>query len=199
MRNLIPVIAVTCLLFTGKAQAVGFDLSLSNETANFESLAPVRTLTRASRGGQLESTGLVTLGFFYNELDDAVGHAKLVAVGAQTNTKIPYQLEVGVKAFGGKVKEQDTDIGAVAVGGAIKVQFPSRYNPIDFKVEAFFTPGITTFGDTDSLLEIASRVSIEIVPAAQAFVGYRLLEVENDSALTLELDDNIHFGMRLQF
>jgi len=194
MRNLITVIATTCLLFSGKVQALGFDLSLSNETANFESLAPVRTLTRASRGGQLESTGLVTLGFFYNELDDAVGHAKLVAVGAQTNTKIPYQLEVGVKAFGGKVKEQDTDIGAVAV-----VQFPSRYNPIDFKVEAFFTPGITTFGDTDSLLEIASRVSIEIVPAAQAFVGYRLLEIENDSALTLELDDNIHFGMRLQF
>jgi len=51
-----------------------------------------------------------------------------------------------------------------------------------------------------AILEIAARVSLEIVPAAQAFAGYRLLEVENDDTnATLELDDNIHVGVRLQF
>jgi len=49
------------------------------------------------------------------------------------------------------------------------------------------------------MLEINARLSLEIVPAAKAFVGYRMLEVENDSHVTLELDDNVHFGFRMQF
>ena len=199
MRKLLPVIVALGLLFSTGTPASGFDLSFSNESLNLEYLAPVRKFTRGNRGGQLESTGLLSVGVFYNELDDVVGHVKLVAVGNQTRTRIPYQLEFGVKGYAGNVDQNDTDVGALAVGGGIKVQSPARFNPIDFKVEAFFTPGITTFGDTDSLLEIAARVSLEIVPAAQAFVGYRLLEVEDDSAVTLELDDNIHVGIRLQF
>lgn len=198
MRTLLPVIVLGMLLSTS-TRASGLDLSLSNETANIEYLSPVRKFTRGARGGQLESTGLLSLGVFYNELDDVVGHAKLIAVGTQTSTRVPYQLEFGVKAYAGQVKQNDTDVGALAVGGGIKIQNPARYNPIDIKIEAFFTPGITTFGDTDSLLEIAARVSLEIVPAAQAFLGYRLLEVEDDSHVTLELDDNVHLGIRLQF
>ncbi len=198
MRTLLPIIVLGFLLSTS-TRASGLDLSLSNESANIEYLSPVRKFTRGSRGGQLESTGLLSLGVFYNELDDVVGHAKLIAVGTQTNTRVPYQLEFGVKAFAGQVKQNDTDVGALAVGGGIKIQNPARYNPIDLKVEAFFTPGITTFGDTDSLLEISARVSLEIVPAAKAFIGYRLLEVEDDSHMTLELDDNVHLGIRLQF
>ncbi len=198
MRKLLPVIVLGFLLSTSTS-AAGLDLSLSNESANIEYLSPVRTFTRGKRGGQLESTGLVSLGFFYNELDDVVAHGKLIAVGTQTNTRVPYQLEFGVKAYVGEVKQNDTEVGALAVGGGIKIQNPARYNPIDLKIEAFFTPGITTFGDTDSLLEIAARLSLEIVPAAQAFVGYRLFEVEDDSHVTLELDDNVHMGIRLQF
>ena len=198
MRKLLPVIVLGLLFSTG-TQASGFDLSFSNESLNLEYLAPVRKFTRGNSGGQLESTGLLSLGVFYNELDDIVGQAKLIAVGRQTNTRIPYQLEFGVKGFAGQVEQNETDVGALAVGGGIRIQSPARFNPIDFKVEGFFTPGITTFGDTDSLLEIAARVSLEIVPAAKAFVGYRLLEVEDEMANTLELDDNIHIGIRLQF
>lgn len=198
MRTLLPVIVLGLLLSTS-TRASGLDLSLSNETANIEYLSPVRKLTRGVGGRQLESTGLFTAGLFYNELDDVVVHAKLIAVGNQTKTRVPYQLEFGVKAYAGEVKEDDTSVGALAVGGGIKIQNPARFNPIDLKIEAFFTPGITTFGDTDSLLEIGARVSLEIVPAAKAFLGYRLLEVENDSHATLELDDNLHLGIRLQF
>ena len=199
MRKLLPVIALGLLFSTG-TKASGFDLSFSNESLNLEYLTPVRNFTRGKRGGQLESTGLLSFGAIYNELDDLVGHAKLVAVGNQTNTRVPYQLEFGVKGYVGSVEQEDTDVGALAIGGGIKVQFPATFNPIDFKVEGFFTPGITTFGDTSSLLEITARVSLEIVPAAQAFAGYRLLEVEDDDTNnTLELDDNLHIGVRLQF
>jgi len=198
MRTLLSVFVLSCLLSTG-AHASGFDLSLSNETANLEFLAPVRKFTRGNRGGQLQSTGQVSVGFLYNDLDDIVLHGKLVAVGNQTTTRVPYQLEFGVKAYGGNVSDTDTNIGALAIGGGIKIQNPARFNPIDLKIEGFFTPGITTFGDTDSLLEIGARLSLEVVPAAKAFIGYRLLEVENEDAVTLELDDNIHFGVNIVF
>ncbi len=198
MRKLLPVIVLGFLLSTSP-RVMGIDLSFSNETANLEYITPVRTFTRGKRGGQLESSGQLTFGLFFNDLDDAVAHAKLIAVGNQTLTRVPYQLEFGIKAYAGQVDQDDTSVGALAIGGGIKIQRPARNNPIDFKIEGFFTPGITTFGDTESLLEIAARLSIEIVPAAKAFVGYRLLEVENDDNFTLELDDNIHVGVRLQF
>lgn len=190
---------VAGLLLAGNAQATGLDLSFSNETANLEYLAPVRKFSRGDRGGQLQSNGLFSLGFFYNELDDLVGHAKLVAVGQQTNTRVPYQLEFGVKGYVGQVEQDDTDVGALAIGGGIRIQKPRRYNPFDLTIEGFFTPGITTFGDTDSLLEINARFSVEFVPSVKGFVGYRLLEVENEDHITMELDDNVHVGFRMQF
>jgi len=43
MRTLLSVFVLSCLLSTG-AHASGFDLSLSNETANLEFLAPAVTV-----------------------------------------------------------------------------------------------------------------------------------------------------------
>ncbi len=190
MSKLLPVAAAIGLILGNPANAAGFDLSLSNETANFELFTPLRVL---NDGGQL------SLGVIYNDLDDVVLHAKMVAVGTQTNTRVPYQLAFGAKAYFGEVKEADVDVGALAIGGSINIQYAIGYNPIDFHIEGFFTPGITTFGDTESLIEIGARVSIEIVPQAKAFVGYRLLEVEDQDNFNWELDDNVHFGIRLQF
>jgi len=191
MRNLLPVAAAVGLSFGNPVSASGFDFSFSDETANLEFTAPVTSI--------IENGGQVSLGVLYNDLNDVVLHGKVVAVGTQTNTRLPYQLTVGAKAYTGKVKEAEVDIGAIAVGGAINIQFSSGYNPMDWTVEGFFTPGITTFGNTESLLEIGSRLSIEVVPQAKAFIGYRLLEVEDERNLTWEIDDNIHVGIRLQF
>ena len=89
MRKLLPVIVLGFLLSTSP-RVMGIDLSFSNETANLEYITPVRTFTRGKRGGQLESSGQLTFGLFFNDLDDAVAHAKLIAVGNQTLTRVPY-------------------------------------------------------------------------------------------------------------
>ncbi len=191
MRKLLPVAAAVGLIIGNQANAAGIDLSFSNETANLELLAPINAL--------IESGGILSVGAFYNDLDDVAFHAKLLAVGEQTSTRIPYQLSFGAKAYVGEINDASADIGAIAVGGSINIQFSDGYNPLDFTVEGFFTPGITTFGDTESLIEIGARLSVEIVPQAKAFVGYRLLEVEDDRNLTFEIDDNVHFGIRLLF
>ena len=191
MRKLLPVVALLGAVFGNTAQASGTDLSLSNESANIEVFGPMQAI--------IERGGLASIGFLYNDLDDVVGHLKLVAVGTQTNTRVPYQLAFGLKGYAGEISDPSLDVGALAIGGSINVQYPFGYNPIDLNVEAFFTPGITTFGDTASVIEINTRLSIEIVPQAKAFVGYRLLEIEDENNLNWELDDNVHFGIRLQF
>ncbi len=191
MRKLLPVVALLGAMFSNTAQASGTDLSLSNESANIELFGPMQAI--------IERGGLASIGFLYNDLDDVVGHLKMVAVGTQTNTRVPYQLSFGLKGYAGEISDPAIDVGALAIGGSINIQYPFGYNPIDLNVEAFFTPGITTFGDTESVIEINTRLSIEIVPQAKAFVGYRLLEIEDDSNMNWELDDNVHFGIRLQF
>ncbi|MEM7259077.1 MAG: YfaZ family outer membrane protein [Pseudomonadota bacterium] len=191
MRKLLPVVALLGAFFTNTAQASGTDLSLSNESANIEVFGPMR--------GLIENGGLASIGFLYNDLDDVIGHLKLVAVGTQTNTRVPYQLAFGLKGYVGEMSDPSLDVGALAIGGSINIQYPFGYNPLDLNVEAFFTPGITTFGDTESVIEINTRLSIEIVPQAKAFVGYRRLQIEDDSNVAWELDDNVHFGIRLQF
>lgn len=195
MRIFLPVVAAVSLQFSNavsnNANAAGLDLALSNESVNIEVFTPLNNFIE--QGAQLSA------GLFYNDLDDAIGHVKLVAVGTQTNTRLPYRLAVGAKGFAGEVKEADVDAGAIAIGGSIEIQYAGGYNPIDLTFEGFFTPGITTFGDTESIIEISARLSVEIVPQAKAFIGYRNFELEDTSNITWELDDNIHFGIRLQF
>ena len=83
MCKLLPVAAAVGLIVGNPVNAAGFDLSLSNETANIEVFSP---LPMINEGGQL------TIGVFYNDLDDVIVHGKMVAVGTQTNTRVPYQL-----------------------------------------------------------------------------------------------------------
>ena len=195
MRIFLPVVAAVSLQFSNavsnNANAAGLDLALSNESVNVEVFTPLNNFIE--QGAQLSA------GLFYNDLDDAIGHVKLVAVGTQTNTRLPYRLAVGAKGFAGEVKEADVDAGAIAIGGSIEIQYAGGYNPIDLTFEGFFTRGITRFGDTESIIEISARLSVEIVPQAKAFIGYRNFELEDTSNITWELDDNIHFGIRLQF
>lgn len=191
MRKLLSVVALIGAFYTTSAQATGADLSFSNESANIEIFGPM--------GAFIERGGLTSFGVLYNELDDLVGHVKLVAVGTQINAQVPYQLSFGLKGYFGEISDPSIEVGALAIGGAVNIQYPFGYNPIDINVEAFFTPGITTFGDTASVIEISTRLSLEIVPQAKAFVGYRMFDIEDDSNVNWEIDDNVHFGIRLQF
>lgn len=191
MRRLLSVITVVAAFFSSNVHASGSDVSLSNETANIELFGPMR--------GIIETGGQATLGLLYNDLDDAIAHLKMVAIGTQTNTRVPYKLAFGVKGYAGEISDPAVDVGALAIGGSLNIQYPFGYNPIDMNVEMFFTPGITTFGDTEAVIEINARLSLEIVPQAKAFVGYRLLEIEDEQNYNWELDDNVHFGIRLQF
>jgi len=65
---------------------------------------------------------------------------------------------------------------------------------------AYYAPDITSFGDTEEVIDYTLGFQIEALPQTVAFVGLRHFEVGLDSGDDYELDDdNIHIGVRLTF
>ncbi|MFP4160430.1 MAG: hypothetical protein ACLFSK_00405 [Ectothiorhodospira sp.] len=56
-----------------------------------------------------------------------------------------------------------------------------------------------TFGVADDFYDLGLRYELEVTPGARGFIGYRLMEADLDRGGDYELDDNVHFGVRLDF
>jgi hypothetical protein len=66
-------------------------------------------------------------------------------------------------------------------------------------LEGFYAPDITSFGGTESVGEVSLRYEVQVVPNTLGYVGYRKLDVGLDGHSDVELDDNVHMGIRLIF
>lgn len=176
------------LVSTG-VQANGLDISLSDETAN------VVYLTDSGSFGYGGAD--VGFGLFWNENDDFVGHANIL-VTSNPQSGNNFQFGVGAKGFLGTVDVPDEDVAAVGIGGVVRYVIPAQ-TPMGISVEAYYAPDITSFSDTESLKEVTTRFEIEVMPSARGYVGYRLLEPELENAGDVEIDDEIHLGIRFTF
>lgn len=192
--------ASTLAIASGSASGAGLDLSLGNETANLQLLLNPRQLYE-SGGTEL------SLGAFVNEPGDLLLNATLVASGLTQTATSQYQLGVGAKLIGGDIEAErddggaeDQTLGALGLGfqfGVLVAQSPRH--PVDASIEAFYAPEITSFSDAENFYEIAARLQVDIIPQAQAYVGYRRMEADTDLADGIELDDSAHVGFRIRF
>ncbi|EDY86196.1 YfaZ family protein, putative [gamma proteobacterium HTCC5015] len=67
-------------------------------------------------------------------------------------------------------------------------------------LKGFIAPGITSFGDTDSMHEWTLGFDAELAPSARGYIGYREIETEFEQyAGEAELDDNLHVGIAISF
>lgn len=173
------------------AHAGGIDLALGNDTANLSLLLNPYQLYQG--GSEL------AVGGFVNELGDNLVHATLLARGVQTTRSNQYKLGAGIKAIGGEL-EIDETVGALALGfQAVLLLSSSRYNPIDFTIEGFHAPSITSFSDADSFTEMAARLQIEVIPQARAYLGYRRMTFESNDFGDVQLDRSVHLGLNITF
>ena len=172
----------------GYASANDFEAALSSETAQF---------TFRSDSSLIGWGGSdLALGFFYNEEDDFVIQASLLQM-RQASIENPLTFGVGVKTYLGSLDNGD-DILALAIGGQVQYTIPGTM-PMAIYLKAYYAPEITSFSDTDDLVDYSFGFQIEALPQTIAFVGIRQLEV-SDGNSDYELDDdNIHFGVRLTF
>ena len=189
--NLFRSIALGLLLLTAlsNANANDFEAALSKETAQF---------TFRSDSSLIGWGGSdLALGLFYNEDSDFILQASLLQM-RQASEENPLTFGVGVKGYLGTLDDPDEDVFAFAIGGQVRYTIAGTM-PMAVYVEGYYAPDITSFGDTEEVIDYTVGFQIEALPQTIAFVGVRHLEFEGDDGDYEADDDNIHFGVRLTF
>jgi hypothetical protein len=181
-----------CLLMfaaVSAASANDFEAALSKETAQF---------TFRSDSSLIGWGGSdLGLGLFYNEESDFIMQASLLQM-RQASQENPLTFGVGVKGYLGQLDDPDEDVFAFGIGGQIRYTIAGSM-PMSAYVEGYYAPEITSFGDTEEVIDYTIGFQIEAMPQTVAFVGLRHLEIEGDDGSYDADDDNIHFGVRLTF
>jgi hypothetical protein len=191
-KSVLKKLLLVALLFgLSPVQAGGLDLGLSKDAAYLVYLTKVQSL--GYEGADLG------FGLLYTEDSDYLATAEMMVVGTSNSGREDLELGIGLKGYIGALDEPDEDLYALALGAHARYVISST-TPMGIVLEGFYAPDITSFDDTESMAEISLRYEIQVVPNALGYVGYRKLETElHDHSDEIELDDNIHFGIRLIF
>lgn len=139
----------------------------------------------------------VSVAGFFNEDDDIMLNGGLVVSG-QPAGQLPFSFEAGVKAYVFSLDNVDEDLAVGALGGRVRYTIPANI-PMHVSAEAFYAPEILTTSAGDNMLDMNMRLEVEFIPRTTGFIGYRMLEVDLNDGRDVELDDNIHVGLRLSF
>lgn len=189
LKKLVGILCLT--LFSVQSYATGVDLKLADKAAE------VLLLTESSTFGYGGAD--VGMGFFFNEADDLMFSALMMVSGNSASNERALQFGVGLKALLIRLDAANEEAGAVGLSAQVRYVIPSE-NPVAFLIEVVFAPKITTFAEAEKYAEYGFAVELEVTPSARAYLGYRKIEVDLDTInTTIELDDAVHLGVRLEF
>jgi hypothetical protein len=155
------------------------------------------------RNGLHRGRGYFALEFFGDQENDYALDGRLMRF-SEPSVESPFAFGVGLGAFGGVIDETDTEILAITITGAVDFELDEYLvlsYPTRIGTEVSYAPDVATFIDGERVLDILSRVEIDISPWASAFVGYRHLEVEveDEDEDDFEFDSSFQAGVRLGF
>ena len=177
-------------LFASTTNAGDFEAALSSETAQFT----FRSDSSVIGWGGSD----FALGLFYNEDDDFILQAGLMQM-RQASEENPLTFGVGVKTYLGHLDDIDQDVAALAIGGEIRYTIAGTM-PMAVFLRGHFAPEITSFSDTEEVVDYTIGFQIEALPQTIAFIGVRHLEFETDDEGDYEADDDkVQVGIRLTF
>jgi hypothetical protein len=179
------------ILVATQVHARGIDLRLADETAE------IIYLTESSTFGY----GGADMGFglLFNEGDDFMLSAAAMVSGHGAGNNRPVQMGVGVKLIYASLDAIDEDVAALALGLQVRYIIPSS-TPVAFLLEGHVAPAVTSFSDAEQYREIRFAIELEVTPSARAYLGYRNIEVDLDPGPDdIELDDEIHIGIKIDF
>lgn len=185
-------IALALFSVASFADARGLDIKLADE------MAELTYLTESSTFGY----GGADMGFglLFNEADDLHFSGQLMISGNPAGNNRPFQFGVGGKLMltsfdRGNFNEK---VAALAIGAQARYVIPSA-TPIAFVAAGYFAPSITSFSGADRYTEYSLAVEIEVTPSARAYVGFRNMEYEFENNANVEIDDDLHVGIKFNF
>jgi len=185
-------------------RAEGLDLALSDDTANLSVLLnpfnPQRFDPRKRRQiGVVPQGSELALGAFVNEVGDSLLHATILTKGVHIPNGRLYKFGAGLRVIGGDL-DIDENVSALALGFHTLVMLGfAATTPLDFIVEGWYAPGISSFGDAENYVELSARLQVEIIGQARAYVGYRRLTFDTNDFGDQELDNGVHLGLNITF
>jgi hypothetical protein len=184
------VLGLTCFGLSGQLQANDVELALSKDTAQF---------TFRSDSSMI-GWGGADLGFslFYNDNSDILGQMSLLQM-RPASEESPFTLGVGAKIYLGTLDKPSANIFALAISGEARYTFPGTM-PMAIYLNGNWAPDITSFADTEEVIDFTLGYQIEILPQTTAFIGLRTLEVDTKAKNGIKLDDDqLHIGARFTF
>jgi hypothetical protein len=184
------ILGLACGGFVNHLQASDLEIALSSDAAQFT----FRSDSSLIGWGGAE----LGLSFLYTDEDDLLGELSLVQ-SSQPSAENRLTLGVGVKAYFGRLDQVDDNVLAIGIGGEVRYTFPGSM-PMAVYLGGYIAPEITSFGDTDGIVEYVLGYQIELLPQTTAFVAVRNVEIESDNNSDYEiLDSDVRIGVRLTF
>ena len=173
--------------------AQALDVNLSDDTAQFRFITPVGFQDRANNtfgGTELD------LGFLYTTSEDVLGIVGFQAIDEAGSASPGLKVGVGVKGFAGNIEKND--VYAVTLG--VQARFaPPMFNRFGIFGDIHFAPDVVTFGDTERLLYINTRLEYEVLPQATAYLGYRKIRANINGGGHVSIDNGAHLGIQFLF
>lgn len=181
--------ALLCLSVFAEANASDFEAALSSKTAQFTFRSDSSVI---GWGGSDFSVGL-----FYNDESDFVAQVGLLQM-RQASQQNPLTFGVGVKAYIGSLDDINKNVLALGIGGELRYTIPGTM-PMAVYLRATYAPEITSFSDSEEVIDYQYGFQIEALPQTIAFIGVRHLEIKTKTVDYEADDDRLHFGVRLTF
>jgi len=188
------LLLLLCFIVSSTSFARGADINLASNAAQFK----YTTLVGATNYGRTE----MTVGFLYNE--DHNDHNVLGEVGLlvidEAGTKTPgLELGVGPKLWFGTLDKADANLAALGLGGQIRFKSMGAPRWV-YGASLYYAPSIVAFIDADNMVEYELRVEYELLPTANAYVGYRNIKADiHNYKKSTEIDDSFIVGLRFKF
>jgi hypothetical protein len=186
----IIVLGLTCGGFVNQLQASDLEIALSSDAAEF---------TFRSDSSMIGWGGAdLGVSLLFNDADDLLVEMSLMQNSVPSEQK-RFTAGVGVKAYVGRLDQINDNVFALGIGGEVRYTFPGSM-PMAVYLSGYIAPEITSFGDTDGIVEYELGYQIEILPQTKAFVAIKNIEIESNNNSEYKLvDSELFIGVRLTF
>lgn len=182
---------ITALALIGNVSAQSLEINLNQDSARFT----YSSLVGGSNYGRTE----LNAGFLYNESDNVLFDLGLQVIDVAGSKTPGLQIGVGPRVYYVDSDEYDGSGVGVALGGNLRYKL-SGAPRMSLAGTAYYAPSITSTLDVESLFELGLRVSYEMLPTANVYLGYRRIRVDLGKPVGyIILDKGAIFGMKFTF
>jgi len=106
---------------------------------------------------------------------------------------------VGPKLWFASNDKADASLAALGLGGQLRYKNLTAPRWV-YGANLYYAPSIVSFMDADAVIEYGIRVEYELLPTANAYIGYRNIEADiHNYKKNVEIDESFIVGLWFKF